>query len=75
MLTEFNHIERGLRRVYGDTQVPLPSVCQVKTLSSLKRYEDGLDALVSAWVGCMFMGGAAAAYGDSTAAIWVPFRR
>lgn len=75
LLVEFNHIERGLRRVFGDTLVSLPSASQVRTLHSLKRYEDALDALLSAWVGCMFTVGAAAAYGDSTAAIWVPFRQ
>lgn len=75
LLVEFNQIEHGLRSVFSDTQVSLPSVNQVRTLSSLKRYEDAFDALLSAWVGCMFIGGDVTAYGDSTAAIWVPFRR
>jgi predicted RNase H-like nuclease len=72
LLAEFDQIERGLGRVFGDTHIPLPPASEVTTLSSLKRYEDGLDALVSAWVGSMFVGGTATAYGDASAAIWVP---
>jgi predicted RNase H-like nuclease len=40
--------------------------------SGLKRYEDALDALVCAWVGAKYLLGEAVAYGDGTAAIWVP---
>ncbi len=72
LLAEFDRIERGLGRVFGDTHIPLPPASEVTTLSSLKRYEDGLDALVSAWVGSMVVGGTAKAYGDASAAIWVP---
>jgi predicted RNase H-like nuclease len=41
-------------------------------LSRLKSVEDTLDALISAWVGAEFMRGRATAYGDETAAIWIP---
>lgn len=42
------------------------------SLSSLKRYEDALDALVCAWVGIKFMEGHALALGDDRCAVWVP---
>jgi hypothetical protein len=74
LLAEFYQIERGLARVFGETHIPLPTPGEVTTLSSLKRYEDGLDALVSAWVGIRFVGGTATAYGDANAAIWAPVR-
>jgi hypothetical protein len=38
----------------------------------LKRYEDALDALISAWVGVEFINGRAIPYGDDAAAVWVP---
>lgn len=43
-----------------------------KTLSALKPYEDALDAIISAYVGALFLGGLAEAHGDAEAAIWVP---
>jgi predicted RNase H-like nuclease len=72
LLAEFDQIERGLGRVFGDTHIPLPPASEVTTLSFLKRYEDGLDALVSAWVGSKFVAGTVTAHGDASAAIWVP---
>lgn len=41
-------------------------------LAQLKPLEDSPDALVCCWVGAAFLDGRANAYGDSTAAIWVP---
>jgi hypothetical protein len=38
----------------------------------IKRHEDALDALVSAWVATEFLGGRARAYGDADVAIWTP---
>ncbi len=72
LLHEFTEIERSLGRIFGETRVALPMPAEVKTLSYLKRYEDSLDALVSAWVGVEYLAGNATAYGDNTAAIWVP---
>jgi len=72
LLAEFEKIECGLRRVFGDLNLALPSTSEVTTLSFLKRYEDCLDALVSAWVGSRFIAGTVTAYGDETAAIWNP---
>ncbi len=48
------------------------SASAVPRLSGLKKYEDVIDALVSAWVGTKFLDGQAEAFGDETAAIWVP---
>lgn len=38
----------------------------------MKAYEDGLDAVVCAWVGACALDKRAMAYGDETSAIWVP---
>ncbi len=40
--------------------------------SRLKGYEDALDAIVCAWIGCEFLAGRCAAYGDEKSAIWLP---
>lgn len=42
------------------------------SLSSLKPIEDTLDALVCAWVGWKYLQNQVTAYGDETAAIWIP---
>jgi predicted RNase H-like nuclease len=38
----------------------------------LKAVEDAIDALVCCWVGARWLDGAADAFGDASAAIWVP---
>lgn len=50
----------------------LPASPYAGSRNHLKRYEDALDALVCAWVGALYLAGCATAYGDDTAAIWVP---
>jgi predicted RNase H-like nuclease len=40
--------------------------------SHLKGYEDALDAIVCAWIGCEFLAGRCVAYGDEESAIWLP---
>ena len=63
----------GTMRATGNTIEVYPHPAhEASTLSTLKRYEDGLDALVSAWVGTQFLAGDATPYGDSTAAVWTP---
>jgi predicted RNase H-like nuclease len=42
------------------------------SLSRLKGYEDALDAIVCAWIGCEFLAGRCVAYGDEDSAIWLP---
>jgi len=41
-------------------------------LSDLKRYEDALDAVVSAWMGTLYLEGKATPLGNGEAAVWVP---
>lgn len=38
----------------------------------LTDYENVLDALVCAWVGCLYLAGNATVYGDPVSAIWLP---
>jgi predicted RNase H-like nuclease len=52
--------------------MPLPRPDEPGTLVSLESFEDGLDALVCAWTGIQYLEDKATAYGDDTAAIWVP---
>lgn len=72
LLVAFDLILAALRTHIDDIALDLPAPSAVSTLSHLKRYEDALDALVSAWVGIEYLEGRAQAYGDATAAIWVP---
>lgn len=54
--------------------IPLPMLTGLAALKrhAVKAHEDALDALVCAWVGAEYLAGRADAYGDETAAIWVP---
>jgi predicted RNase H-like nuclease len=72
LLVEFREIQAALELSLGKVPIDLPGAEGVTTLSSLKSYEDALDAVVCAWVGMHFVNGTAAAYGDDVAAIWVP---
>jgi predicted RNase H-like nuclease len=72
LLEQFTVIESALNRVFGHTHIPLPAPSQVQKLNQLKRYEDALDALISAWVGVQYVEGRSKGYGDEKAAIWVP---
>jgi predicted RNase H-like nuclease len=51
---------------------PVPEPGEINTLSALKPYEDALDAIISAYVGALFLHGSAEPHGDAQAAIWVP---
>ena len=72
LLEQFGAIHRGLTRALGPLGFALPAAPQADALASLKRYEDALDALVCAWVGSEYLAGRISAYGDGSAAIWVP---
>lgn len=72
LLAQFRAIRAALAREIRDVRLPLPRPGAVPTLAALKRYEDALDALVCGWVGIQFAAGRAVAYGDATAAVWVP---
>ena len=54
--------------------LPLPTKTELENLpsTSLKRFEDALDALVGGWVGIKYLEGDCTAYGDESAAIWIP---
>lgn len=69
LLAHFRQIHAGLSGEIDGIPDFLP---EAGSLNSLKRYEDALDALVCAWVGARYLAGCATAYGDHTAAIWVP---
>lgn len=72
LLAEFGRIEGALHNILGYTGIPIPPTRAVQKLATLKRYEDALDALICAWVAIQYTSGLATAYGDDTAAIWVP---
>jgi predicted RNase H-like nuclease len=75
LVAEFSEIEAALSREIGGIDLPLPARGEARSFASLKPREDALDALVCAWVGIRYAEGAADAYGDRTAAIWVPRSR
>jgi predicted RNase H-like nuclease len=57
----------------GGVRSALPAVTAISTTSSLKAYEDALDAVVCACVGICALEGRVTRHGDDTSAIWVPF--
>jgi predicted RNase H-like nuclease len=58
----------------GKIDLPLPPKDDLETYAStaLKRFEDALDALIGGWVGIKYLEGDCTAYGDESAAIWIP---
>lgn len=72
LLEQFARILAALSAEIDGIEIPLPAPGRVESLSSLKPFEDAIDALVCAWVGVRYCAGHARAYGDSTAAVWVP---
>jgi predicted RNase H-like nuclease len=72
LLEQMRRIALGLEGRLGPTGFRLPNADRVPSLAHLKRYENALDALVCAWVGACILDGTAVAFGDDTAAIWVP---
>ena len=59
------------KRITGVAQ-GLPGAQLLERTFQLKGYEDALDAVVCAWIGCEFLAGRCVAYGDRESAIWVP---
>ncbi len=72
LLACWKDVLAALSSAFEGISLELPSPDSVRSLSWLKRYEDALDALVSAWVGTRFVQGRAEPCGDETAAIWIP---
>lgn len=72
ILAELYHIAAALARELGPLPFTLPSAEQPVPIRVLKAYEDTLDAVVSAWVGWLYLQGKAVALGDGAAAVWCP---
>jgi predicted RNase H-like nuclease len=72
LVGELTTINEALSNIFGATAICIPEPDSVRSLAFLKRYEDALDALVSAWVGVCYAEGRVQAYGDHQAAIWCP---
>jgi predicted RNase H-like nuclease len=72
LVEEWSAILASLRQIIDGIDLPLPDRPQERTFQHLKRYEDAIDALVSAWVAIEFLKGTALPLGDEAAAIWVP---
>lgn len=70
LLGQFQGVLTALTAAIGGITLPLPAANTVRTLSSLKCFEDAIDALVSAWVGIKYLQNQAVALGDPSAAIW-----
>lgn len=70
LVSELTALHGALSRRFRGVTMPRPPVAT--TLSALKRYEDALDALVCAFIGVEVIEGRGAAFGDETAAIWLP---
>jgi predicted RNase H-like nuclease len=72
LLSQFEQIYAAICLEIDAVTIELPPADAVRSLSSLKRYEDALDALVCGWVAAQFAADKVRAYGDATAAVWVP---
>jgi predicted RNase H-like nuclease len=72
LLKALARLQEGLASEIRGIDIRLPEEVDVRSLSSLKRYEDALDALVCASVGISYLRGQCKPYGDDTAAIWIP---
>ena len=71
LLEQYNSILSHLAAHIESIPLSLPDPDTV-SLAVLKTFEDGIDALICAWTGMEYLRGAATAYGDGEAAIWVP---
>jgi predicted RNase H-like nuclease len=67
---EWTRILRALRSQLDDVDLPLPA--RGVPTKQKKAFEDMLDAVVCAWVAARYIEKHAHAFGDATAAIWIP---
>ena len=72
VLQRLDEILRALRRAVDDIPLAVPPLADIASAASLKTVEDALDALICGWVGIRYLAGPCRAYGDDTAAIWIP---
>ena len=70
--SELKGIEAALVRELGPLPFSVPGPEQPVPTRALKAYEDALDAVVSAWVGVLYLEGKAVALGDASGAVWCP---
>jgi predicted RNase H-like nuclease len=54
------------------SEIPLELPPVDATVAQLKQFEDALDGVICAWIGTQYLEGRCKAYGDQSAAIWVP---
>ena len=69
---QHSRIRSALNAYVIDVSRQLPTPAHIGSLASLKAHEDALDALVCGWVGIRYVQGECRAYGDESAAIWIP---
>jgi predicted RNase H-like nuclease len=67
-----DEIRCALQRAVDDVPLDVPPLADIASAASLKAIEDALDSLVCGWVGTRYLTGRCRAYGDDTAAIWIP---
>jgi predicted RNase H-like nuclease len=72
LLQVWRCLSKCLNKKIANLNFSIPKEDSIETLSALKPYEDGLDAIICALVGALYFSDSAQAYGDDQAAIWVP---
>jgi predicted RNase H-like nuclease len=72
MLQQLDEILGALQRAIDGVPLDVPSLADIPSAASLKAIEDALDALICGSVGIRHVAGRCRAYGDDTAAIWIP---
>jgi predicted RNase H-like nuclease len=72
LLQRLAEIRCALQREIDGVPLEVPPLADIASAASLKAVEDALDALVCGWIGIRYLAGRCRAYGDDTAAIWIP---
>jgi predicted RNase H-like nuclease len=72
LLQRLDEIRCALQREIDSVPLEVPPLADIASAASLKAVEDALDALVCGWIGIRYLAGRCRAYGDDTAAIWIP---
>jgi predicted RNase H-like nuclease len=72
LIETHKQIVEALGQYVKNIALHLPAFDGSLTKAFLKRHEDAIDAIISGWVGTMFLEDKAMPYGDEEAAIWIP---
>jgi predicted RNase H-like nuclease len=72
LIETWTQIVNLLDREIVDVRAHLPSVDDVARGSTIKAFEDMLDAVVCVWIGITVLEGRATPHGDAESAIWIP---